>query len=87
MFDHEQISNEAFAPLDFKTYIEYYLIPWVAMHLISKDLGCSLEAAYEDMIASADSGVACIQWVKKTHVLIESHGKLCLGCRETCREG
>ncbi|KAG1764790.1 hypothetical protein EDD22DRAFT_845666 [Suillus occidentalis] len=58
MFDHKQISNEAFAPLDFKTYIEYYLIPWVTMHLISKDLRCSLEAAYEDMIASADSGVA-----------------------------
>lgn len=58
MFDHEQISNEAFTPLNFKTYIEYYLIPWVAMHLISKDLRCSLEVVYEDMIASADSGVA-----------------------------
>ncbi|KAG2121443.1 hypothetical protein DEU56DRAFT_918200 [Suillus clintonianus] len=58
MFDHEQTSNDAFAPLDFKTYIEYYLIPWVAMHLISKDLGCSLEEAYEEMIASADSGVS-----------------------------
>ncbi|KAG1847666.1 hypothetical protein DFJ58DRAFT_891437 [Suillus subalutaceus] len=40
MFDHEQISNEAFAPLDFK------------------DLECSLEEAYEEMIASADSGVS-----------------------------
>ncbi|KAG1830961.1 hypothetical protein DFJ58DRAFT_848338 [Suillus subalutaceus] len=58
MFDHEQISNEAFAPLDFKVYIEYYLIPWVAIHLISKDLECSLEEAYEEMIASADSGVS-----------------------------
>ncbi|KAG1843027.1 hypothetical protein DFJ58DRAFT_844511 [Suillus subalutaceus] len=58
MFDHEQISNEAFAPLDFKVYIEYYLIPWVAIHLILKDLECSLEEAYEEMIASADSGVS-----------------------------
>jgi hypothetical protein len=58
MFDHEQISIEAFAPLNFKAYIEYYLIPWDAMHLISKDLGCSLEEEYEDMIISTDSGVA-----------------------------
>jgi hypothetical protein len=28
------------------------------MHLISKDLGCSLEEEYEDMIISTDSGVA-----------------------------
>ncbi|KAG1781387.1 hypothetical protein EV702DRAFT_934387, partial [Suillus placidus] len=58
MFDHEQISNKAFTPLDFKAYIKYYLIPWVAIHLISKDLGCSLEEAYKEMIASADSGVS-----------------------------
>ena len=58
MFDHEQTPNDAFAPLDFKLYTELYLIPWVAMHLISEDLECSLETAYEEMIASGDSGAA-----------------------------
>ncbi|OJA21384.1 hypothetical protein AZE42_11446 [Rhizopogon vesiculosus] len=48
--------NDAFASLSFSLYTEYYLIPWVAIHLIAEDLDCSLEIVYEDMIASAKSG-------------------------------
>ncbi|KAG1745528.1 uncharacterized protein EDB91DRAFT_1012958, partial [Suillus paluster] len=85
MFDHEQTSNEAFTPLDFKAYIEYYLIPWVAIHLISKDLGCSLEEAYEEMIASADSGVAlhpmaeedsCIEKITRQHCVLAAEKRV-----------
>lgn len=62
MFDHEQTPNDAFTPLSFKLYAEYYLIPWIAIHLIAEDLECSLETAYEEMIASGINSMSSHVW-------------------------
>jgi hypothetical protein len=76
LFDHEGTPNDAFAPLSFSLYTEYYLIPWVAIHLIAEDLDCSLETAYEEMIASAESGVMLHPMAeedKKVEAIIQQH--------------
>ncbi|KAG1752334.1 uncharacterized protein EDB91DRAFT_1243112 [Suillus paluster] len=86
MFDHERTSNEAFTPLDFKAYIEYYLIHWVTIHLISKDLRYSLEEAYEEMIASADSGVALHPMAEEYSHIEKITCQYCIVAAEKCVE-
>jgi hypothetical protein len=37
-------------------YTQYFLVPHIACTLIAQDLDCSIETAYEEMIASGDVG-------------------------------
>ncbi|EGO29005.1 hypothetical protein SERLADRAFT_433020 [Serpula lacrymans var. lacrymans S7.9] len=46
----------SFWPLSLSRFTRYFLVPFVACTLISEDLKCSLEEAYEEIIASGNAG-------------------------------
>jgi RTC4-like domain len=56
MFDPITTSTDAFWPLSLSQFTTYVLVPFVVVHLIQQDLCCSISAAYEEMMDSADVG-------------------------------
>ena len=48
----------AFAPLSFTTFMKYFLVPHIAICLITNDKNIDLEGAWEVMTSSADHGEA-----------------------------
>jgi len=56
MFNPHTTPDNAFWPLDFLNFSHYFLVPYVAHHLIADDLKCSLSDAYKVMIDSSDTG-------------------------------
>ena len=50
--------SPAFQPLSLAKATAYFLVPYVAHHLIAQDMKCSLDAAYKTMVDSSSAGEA-----------------------------
>ena len=48
--------SEALQPVQFKTYVNLVLVPYVGQHLIAEDQSCTVEEAFEIMVESRRVG-------------------------------
>jgi len=58
MFDPqtEAINPDIFAPMTLDRYNQFVLIPYIACRLVAEDRKCSMEEAFEVVVASGDYG-------------------------------
>ncbi|KAG8212887.1 hypothetical protein J3R82DRAFT_11223 [Butyriboletus roseoflavus] len=56
IYPQTRTPTAAFHPLSYSYFLFYMLIPYIAIELITKDLKCNLEDAYQQMIKSSPVG-------------------------------
>jgi hypothetical protein len=50
--------SKAIAPFRYSTFAALVIVPFVAIRLISEDLGCTTDQAYRTLFSSSDVGAA-----------------------------
>jgi RTC4-like domain len=56
MFKSNTTPRRAIAPFNLAKFMDFVLVPYVALHLIAEDLKCSIKTAYKEMCNSGYTG-------------------------------